>query len=255
MQTHVQKESMNCLNLTLVTAVLTSFAACDAGVNCPGGTVLDEKTEICVDVEPAEGGPSSPAADGSIVPEVAAPVPSFDASMVAPAPVPMGSLRDAGEMSKDAAARSDPSARPSVPMPSPPSERKPEATPGTASGPSVPTPPMPPACVAEAEICDGKDNNCNGQVDEGWSIKVDVATSSSPFGGGATRPTVNRWVGSRCYQPCVGEPSYSVRGKFRCDVAKREMACGSLELGCVPMGTSYGEDDPPGLFPTYPVRN
>ena len=124
----------------------------------------------------------------------------------------------------------------------------PTTMPTTAS-----TPPR--VCVIEAEICDGKDNNCNGQVDEGWALKIDAATSSSPFGGGAMRPTVNRWAGSRCYQPCVGSPSYSVRGKFQCDVAKREMVCGSLENGCVPMATPYGDDDPPGLVATYPVRD
>lgn len=132
-------------------------------------------------------------------------------------------------------------------------EKNPPATAPRATSAAVATPNG--ACVADGDrdICDGRDNDCNGKVDEGWTMQTDVVTGSS--GPKGTRQTVNRWVGSTCFQPCAGSPMYSVRGKFECDVAKREMVCGSLESDCDPRATAYGADDPTGLVATYPTRN
>lgn len=267
-----KKGRMRCCYSALFAGV-TCFAACGIAacgidVACPEGTTLDKQTQICVGNERAPGAADGGVSEGPTTPSThagdAGSAASDSGAAVSPALRPdasvVAAMPDSGATSPGEEITPQPAANPGSNVDqAPPSEgsasrSKPDSTPNNQ------TPAQPPTsdatCVPDGDrdICDGKDNNCDGRVDEGWSITVPVVTGSSgPWGQGATLPTINRWTESPCLQPCVG--SYSVRGKFVCDLALKQMACGALQSGCVPIATPYAEDDPPGLVATYPVRD
>jgi Putative metal-binding motif len=86
----------------------------------------------------------------------------------------------AGDGSSPDAAVAPADAAVPVDAPSPPADAKPPVpapdAPAADAPPVILPPDAPPACTPVAEICDRKDNNCNGQVDEGFGT-VNIGTT------------------------------------------------------------------------------
>jgi hypothetical protein len=159
--------------LLIILAFSVTHIACgkDNPLPCPGGSV-ESDSEVCdcpadttwvEATERCETRDSSPVAladggglDGATA-ELDGRVRSPDAGGAPPPPtgIDASTAGGGGSMQADAAADPDPSPPGPVTTPPPP---PPSQAPTVASTPS---------CVAAAETCDGRDNDCDGQVDEG----------------------------------------------------------------------------------------
>jgi hypothetical protein len=142
-----------------------------AGGACSYDPVMVGPREPPSIAAPGPGGPAPagpPPTDGPIAVDAPGPLP--DAS---PSPLPDASLSPPADASpsppRDAAPSPPRDAAPSPPRDTSP-PLPPDARPPVPPDTRPPDPPPPPMCLAEPEVCDGRDNDCDGTQDEGFRV-------------------------------------------------------------------------------------